>query len=173
MVHRGCAKSYAKWADMHVVWRGSPPIGYNNQFRIFNQKLTMCQKIEMFFARFFFEVIYLGFISHIPLLGGLLGLLLPQTRCTQWYEYTVTLRNMRFGGSQPFFDKEFTLCGYIGAWYTVACCGCCEGPLKKWVDSNVRMGEPVYDAELAEDLTPGPDSPLPRRLGEAASTNIA
>ena len=35
--------------------------------------------------------------------------------------YTVQLSNMRFGGSEPKFNEEFSYCNYIGKFYTV--CG--------------------------------------------------
>lgn len=41
--------NYNRWLDRHLVWQGgTPPGGYNNQFRIFNDMLTCGQKLKMF-----------------------------------------------------------------------------------------------------------------------------
>ena len=44
---RCCAKknSYERWLDRSLVWVGKPPSGFNNQFRIFDEKLQCCQKV--------------------------------------------------------------------------------------------------------------------------------
>lgn len=44
---RCCAKknSYERWLDRSLVWVGKPPTGFNNQFRIFDEKMKLCQKV--------------------------------------------------------------------------------------------------------------------------------
>lgn len=44
---RCCAKknSYERWLDRSLVWVGKPPSGFNNQFRIFDEKMKLCQKV--------------------------------------------------------------------------------------------------------------------------------
>ena len=79
------------------------------------------------------------------IIGGLwpFGLVLP------WYLYTVKLSNMKFGGSDPTFVKEFTWCEYIIKYYTIGCCGFCGQPVKVWVDKCIVMGEPTFDQDMA------------------------
>ena len=48
---RCCAKknSYERWLDRSLVWVGKPPSGFNNQFRIFDEKMKLCQKVAKFY----------------------------------------------------------------------------------------------------------------------------
>ena len=39
--------NYNRWLDRHLVWKGGTPAGYNDQFRIFDDKLTCPQKFKM------------------------------------------------------------------------------------------------------------------------------
>ena len=79
------------------------------------------------------------------IIGGLwpFGLVLP------WYLYTVKLGNMKFGGSDPTFVKEFAWCNYIIKYYTIGICGLCGQPVKVWVDKCIVMGEPKFDQDMA------------------------
>ena len=128
------------------MWQGVPPAGYNNQFRIFDEKLTMCQKVRVFFVQLVLNLLG-GIFSFIPIIGSVwpFGQILP------WYLYTVKLSNMKFGGSDPYFDKEMSWSNYIYKYYTIAVCGLCGMALKRWVDANVRMGEVKFDEEMAKE----------------------
>jgi len=118
------------------MWHGTPPPGYNNQFRIFDNKLPFCEKFKIIMVQLLlFPLIF------VPLLGQI----------RPWYTYKTRLRNMKFGGSDPYFAKEFTLCEYISKYCTVGACGCCGMALKRWVDTNIRMGEPKFDKDMAEE----------------------
>ena len=128
--------NYGRWLDRHIMWQGKPPPGYNNQFRIFDNKFSLCQKFRIFMLQ-----LLLSLLSFVPFAS----LILP------WYNYKIRLRNMKFGGSDPYFDKGFTVTQYIAKWCTVGACGCCGMALKRWVDTNIRMGEPTFDEEMAAE----------------------
>ena len=46
---RCCSKkaSFERWLDRSLVWVGKAPRGFNNQFRIFDKKLTLIQKASL------------------------------------------------------------------------------------------------------------------------------
>ena len=68
------------------------------------------------------------------------------------YVYTMLLSNYLFGGSKPHFDKaKYTYCKFIHAYYVKAVFGICKGKLKKWVDSCIVMGAPVFDPDHDAD----------------------
>ena len=135
---RCCSKrtNYGRWLDRHIMWQGKPPPGYNNQFRIFDDKLSLCQKFQIFMLQ-----LLLSLLTFVPFANQILP----------WYNYKTRLRNMKFGGSDPYFDKGFTVMQYITKWCTVGACGCCGTALKRWVDTNIRMGEPKFDEEMAAE----------------------
>jgi hypothetical protein len=144
--------NYNRWLDRHLVWEGStPPGGYNNQFRVFDDILTCGQKLKMFGLNALG-----GCLSIIPIIGALW----PVAQVAQWYRYKLDLRNMKFGGSQPFFVKEFTACNYIYKYYTIGVCGLCAMPVKKYVDTCIMLGKPEFDeAMAAEDKAADAGSP--------------
>jgi len=143
--------NYNRWLDRHLVWEGGTPPGYNNQFRVFDDILTCCQKLKMIGLNALG-----GCLSIIPILGALW----PVAQFAQWYRYKLDLRNMKFGGSQPEFIKEFTACNYIYKYYTVGICGLCGMPLKRYVDTCIRLGAPKFDeAMAAEDKEADAGSP--------------
>jgi hypothetical protein len=43
----------------------------------------------------------------------------PIAQILDVYTYKVKLSNMKFGGSDPYFGKEFTYCNYVVKFYTV------------------------------------------------------
>ena len=135
---RCCSKrtNYGRFLDRHIMWQGKPPPGYNNQFRIFDEKFTMCQKFKIFMLR-----LLLSLLSFVPFVNQILP----------WYNYKTRLSNMKFGGSDPFFAKEFTVVQYVSKYCTVGACGCCATALKRWVDAKIRMGEPKFDEEMAAE----------------------
>ena len=144
--------NYNRWLDRHLVWEGStPPGGYNNQFRVFDDILTCGQKLKMFGLNALG-----GCLSIIPIIGALW----PVAQVAQWYRYKLDLNNMKFGGSQPFFIKEFTACNYTIKFYTISVCGLCAMPVKKYVDTCIKLGEPKFDeAMAAEDKVADAASP--------------
>ena len=95
------------------------------------------------------------------IVGGLwpFGLVLP------WYLYTVKLGNMKFGGADPAFVKEFTWCNYIIKYYTIGICGLCGQPVKVWVDKCIVMGEPKFDKDMANQDSQA-DSANPNELSQ-------
>ena len=119
--------NYNRWLDRHLVWKGGTPKGYNNQFRVFDDKLTCVQNLKMF---------------GLNALGGCLGIfpiigaLWPVAQVAQWYRYKLDLLNMKFGGAQPFFVKEFTACNYTIKYYTIGVCGLCSMPVKKYTSTR-------------------------------------
>lgn len=137
---RCCSKrtNYGRFLDRHIMWQGKPPPGYNNQFRIFDDKFSMCQKFQIFMLQ-----LLLSLLTFVPFVNQILP----------WYNYKTSLSNMKFGGSDPFFAKEFTVCEYISKYCTVGACGCCccGTALKRWVDTKIRMGEPKFDEEMAAE----------------------
>jgi hypothetical protein len=157
--------NYNRWLDRHLVWKGGTPKGYNNQFRVFDDKLTCVQNLKMF---------------GLNALGGCLGIfpiigaLWPVAQVAQWYRYKLDLLNMKFGGAQPFFVKEFTACNYTIKYYTIGVCGLCSMPVKKYVDTCIKLGEPTFDkdmaAEDAEADAANPDSAPPATV-EMQATN--
>ena len=102
------------------------------------------------------------------IVGGLwpFGLLLP------WYLYTVNLSNMKFGGSDPTFSKEFTRCNYIIKHYTIGCCGLCGQKVKVWVDKCIVMGAPRFDQDMAERDAQA-DSANPNELNQRFANQSA
>ena len=42
------SETYTKWLDSKRQWIGVPPPGYNNHFRIFYNKGTLCQRITYY-----------------------------------------------------------------------------------------------------------------------------
>ena len=102
------------------------------------------------------------------IIGGLwpFGLVLP------WYLYTVKLGNMKFGGSDPTFVKEFTWCNYIIKYYTIGICGLCGQPVKVWVDKCIVMGEPTFDQEMANQDSQA-DSVNPNELSQRFTNQLA
>ena len=157
--------NYNRWLDRHLVWKGGTPKGYNNQFRVFDDKLTCVQNLKMF---------------GLNALGGCLGIfpiigaLWPVAQVAQWYRYKLDLLNMKFGGAQPFFVKEFTACNYTIKYYTIGVCGLCSMPVKKYVDTCIKLREPTFDkdmaAEDAEADAANPDSAPPATV-EMQATN--
>ena len=138
-----CAKkaNYERWLDRSLEWVGKPPVDpkgnrYNNQFRIFDKKMTLCQKIRVFFVSLLLTLCG-GFLSFLPLVGGFW----PASQLLQVYLYKVQLSNMKFGGADPYFGPEFTYCNYIVKFYTIGMCGLCGGALKRWVDAQIILGE--------------------------------
>ena len=144
--------NYNRWLDRHLVWQGgTPPGGYNNQFRIFNDMLTCGQKLKMFGLNALG-----GCLSIVPIIGALW----PVAQVAQWYRYKLDLNNMKFGGSQPLFIKEFTACNYTIKFYTIGVCGLCAMPVKKYVNTCIKLGEPKFDeAMAAEDKVADAASP--------------
>ena len=102
------------------------------------------------------------------IVGGLwpFGLVLP------WYLYTVNLSNMKFGGSDPTFSKEFTRCNYIIKHYTIGCCGLCGQKVKVWVDKCIVMGAPKFDQDMA-DRDAQADSANPNELSQRFANQSA
>ena len=102
------------------------------------------------------------------IVGGLwpFGLVLP------WYLYTVNLSNMKFGGSDPTFSKEFTRCNYIVKHYTIGCCGLCGQKVKVWVDKCIVMGAPKFDQDMA-DRDAQADSANPNELNQRFANQSA
>lgn len=145
---RCCSKkaSFERWLDRSLVWVGKAPRGFNNQFRIFDKKLTLIQKIKRFVV---VAVLFAlgGFLKYVPIVGGFW----PVGQLLDAYMYKIQLSNMRFGGSEPKFNEEFSYCNYIGKFYTVGMCGLCGAALKKWVDAQIVMGEPTFDDEMAAE----------------------
>ena len=169
----------------------SCPKGYNDQFRVFDDKLTCVQKLKMFALNAFG-----GCVGIFPIIGALW----PVAQVAQWYRYKLDLLNMKFGGAQPFFVKEFTACNYTEfrvysslptanrlSWpykpclnytikyYTIGVCGLCSMPVKKYVDTCIKLGEPTFDKDMAaEDAAAdaaNPDSaPLSPTLTVGTST---
>ena len=82
-----------------------------------------------------------------------------------WYLYTVKLGNMKFGGADPAFVKEFTWCNYIIKYYTIGICGLCGQPVKVWVDKCIVMGEPKFDKDMANQDSQA-DSANPNELSQ-------
>jgi len=152
--------SYGRWLDRHVLWQGAPPRGYNNQFRIFDEKLACSQLVKVYLFGLLLSLCG-GCLYMIPIVGGLwpFGLALP------WYMYTVKLDNMKFGGADPTFVKEFTWCNYIYKYYTIGICGLCGQPVKVWVDKCIVMGEPTFDKDMANRDSQA-DSANPNELSE-------
>ena len=134
--------NYNRWLDRHLVWKGGTPAGYNDQFRIFDDKLTCPQKFKMVLLNAFG-----GLLSYIPILGAFW----PIAQIAQWYRYKLDLYNMKFGGAQPFFVKDFTMCNYMIKYYTVGVCGICAMPVKRYVDTCIKLGEPTIDEEMAAE----------------------
>jgi len=147
-----CGKktNYNRWLDTKVKWRGAPPPGYNQQFRIFFTKLTCCQKIKREAMILVLNFVFGGAASKIPLVGpfipvSLLGMYVDV------FTYRMLLSNYRFGGSKPHFNKKMSWCNYIYAYYVVACLGLCMMKLKRWVDAKIEMGPPVFEAGFDDD----------------------
>jgi len=130
----------------------SCPKGYNDQFRVFDDKLTCVQKLKMFALNAFG-----GCVGIFPIIGAPW----PVAQVAQWYRYKLDLLNMKFGGAQPFFVKEFTACNYTEfrvysslptanrlSWpykpclnytikyYTIGVCGLCSMPVKKYTSTR-------------------------------------
>jgi len=145
---RCCAKknSYERWLDRSLVWVGKPPSGFNNQFRIFDEKMKLCQKIRIYGFSILLTMCG-GFLKYVPLIGGLW----PVGQILEVYLYKVKLSNMKFGGSDPYFGPEFTYCNYVVKFYTIAICGLCGMPLKKWVDAQIELSKPQFDQEMADE----------------------
>lgn len=129
--------------DFVRCWQA--PDGYNDQFRIFDKTLTSSQKLNIFIAEVVLGAIG-GVVSWIPVVGAFV----PTGQILMWYEYTVQLSNMKFGGADPFFDDEFTACAYMVNYYQIGWCGLRAGKLRQWVDSCIRMGKPTFDDEMAQ-----------------------
>ena len=150
--------NYYRWLDRHLVWKGGTPEGFNDQFRIFDDKLTCPQKFKMVLLNAFG-----GLLSYIPILGAFW----PIAQVAQWYRYKLDLYNMKFGGAQPFFVKDFTVCTYIIKYYTIGVCGICAMPVKRYVDTCIKLGEPTVDEEMAaEDAAAdeaNPEDALPQQ----------
>ena len=142
---------YNRWLDRHLVWQGGTPKGYNEQFRVFDDKLTCVQKLKMFGLN-----LAGGCLSIFPIVGALW----PVAQIAQWYRYKLDLLNMKFGGAQPYFVEEFTACNYTMKYYTIGVCGLCSMPVKKYVDTCIKMGEPTFDKDMAaEDKVADAGSP--------------
>jgi hypothetical protein len=56
-----------------------------------------------------------GFLKYVPIVGGFW----PVGQILDAYMYKIQLKNMRFGGSTPKFNDEFTYMNYIVKFYTV------------------------------------------------------
>jgi hypothetical protein len=68
--------NYNRWLDRHLVWEGGTPAGYNNQFRVFDGKLTCVQLLKMFVLNALG-----GCLSIFPIIGALW----PVAQVAQWY----------------------------------------------------------------------------------------
>ena len=86
--------------------------------------------------------------------------------------YTVKLDNMKFGGADPTFVKEFTWCNYIYKYYTIGICGLCGQPVKVWVDKCIVMGEPTFDKDMANRDSQA-DSANPNELSQRFTNQLA
>lgn len=152
-----CGKkvNYNRWLDSKIKWRGAPPPGYNQQFRVFFTKLTCVQKIKVAVLELFLSPFYV--VKSIPLIGPIIPVSIIGMY-VDVFKYKETLKNYRFGGSTPSFSDEFTFMKYVKAYYFKACLGMCKMPLKKWVDSCIVMGKPVleegFDDDAPEDEPP-------------------
>lgn len=144
-----CSKriSYKRWLDRHINWSGKVPSGYNAQFRIFDDSFRCVQKIKILCVWLVFGVLLGGVVSYIPIVRSFW----VPSLALEFYKYTLTLSNMRFGGSQPHFAPKFTFCNYFIAYYTIGICGFCSGRVKRWVDSLIVMGAPFVDEEMQRD----------------------
>lgn len=143
--------NYNRWLDRHLVWKGGTPMGYNDQFRIFDDKLTCFQRFKLALLN-----VFGGFLSYVPIIGAFW----PIAQVAQWYRYKLDLYNMKFGGANPFFVKDFTMCTYTCKYYTIGVCGLCAMPVKRYVDSCIKLGEATVDEEMAaEDAAADEENP--------------
>ena len=142
-------KSYNKWLDQNVEWDGLPPPGCNNDFMIFDDKLSFIQKILLMFVDLFF-----GFAPFFQVIASYLG-------------YKMRLKNLTFGGITPQFVPEFTF-GLMLKHYLKSCCyffGLCAAKEKKFVDMNI--GPLVVDVEAAGAGITAPSGMAPTYLAPA------
>lgn len=143
--------NYNRWLDRHLVWKGGTPMGFNDQFRIFDDKLTCFQRFKLALLN-----VFGGFLSYVPIIGAFW----PIAQVAQWYRYKLDLYNMKFGGAQPSFVKGFTMCTYTCKYYTIGVCGLCAMPVKRYVDSCIQLGKPEVDEEMAaEDAAADEENP--------------
>ena len=170
-----CGKktSYTRWLDTKIKWRGAPPPGFNQQFRVFHTKLSCVQKIKVRLLVLLLSPFYGA--TKIPIIGGftptaVIGLFVDK------YVYTLNLSNFLFGGSKPSFDmKKFTFCNYVHAFYVKAIFGICKGKLVRWIDSCVVMGAPTFDPEHDADAPedePNPDGSTPAPAAADPATPV-
>ena len=159
-----CGKktNYDRWLDSKIRWRGLPPPGYNQQFRVFHTKLKCVQKIKVSILGIFLGPF--SIVTKIPLVGSLTPTA-PIGMYLDVYGYRLILSNFLFGGSVPYFDKQFTWCNYVYHYYVTAIFGLCGMKLKRWVDLQVLMGtptlDPEHDADAPED-EPAIDNAAPK-----------
>lgn len=152
-----CGKkiNYERWLDSKIKWRGNPPPGYNNQFRIFKVKLSCCQKLKLGCMLIPFYICCGPFwlLSLIPFIGALVPTSL-MGYYVDFKQYKMQLSNYRFGGSKPVFDKKKYryCCKYLHAFYCLGCFGLCKKPFLRWLDSCVMMGDPVVDPSFDDDV---------------------
>ena len=165
----GSKISYDRWLDTHIQWSGdAPPTGYNKQFRIFHTRLSCKQQLRVAILALLLSPFYL--LKSIPIFGALMPLAIIGM-LVDVYRYRVTLRNYRFGGSQPHFDQRFTFWAYVRGYYGKTFLGVYKKPLTKWVDSCIVMGTPVLDPAF-EDGAPSDEPSTDRggaQMGRAAS----
>ena len=174
-----CGKktNYDRWLDTKIRWRGAPPPGFNQQFRVFFTKLRCVQKLKKALVLFMLNICG-GAAAKIPLVGPLIPVA-PIGMYADVFVYRMLLSNYLFGGSQPYFDKEFTWCNYVYHYYVTAILGMCGMKLKRWVDKQIRMGEakhdPEHDADAPEDepaVDAAPSAAPPKNAaGSAASVS--
>jgi hypothetical protein len=118
-----CAKNmYEKWLDSKLTWKDSAPDGFtNDNFQIFLDKLSFCEKLQSMLLVFLFGLIP-GFQ---PVL--------------MYWAYTKRLPHLKIGSVHPNFDSDFTVSGFFCVWLSTICGLCGTRKLKRYADTNIRF----------------------------------
>jgi len=119
-----CGETYPKWLDSKLQWIGAPPPGYNNHFRIFFNKGSLCERITYYITSILLFTLF-----------GWLPFFRPIFLC--WH-YKQMVSRLVFGGSQVTLDSGYDVCSFYGA-YCASCCGCCGHRILVFVDSHLRF----------------------------------
>jgi hypothetical protein len=119
-----CGETYPKWLDSKLQWIGNPPPGYNNHFRIFFNKGSLCERITYYITS-----------TILFTLFGWLPFFRPIFLC--WH-YQQMVSRLVFGGSQATLDSGYNVGSFFGA-YLASCCGCCGHRILVFVDSHLHL----------------------------------
>jgi Ca2+-binding EF-hand superfamily protein len=111
---RCCARhTFEEWLDKHLVWRRTPPDGFNDDFKYFSAKLTYAEVLAAFL---------MVLLSPVTLFLGLPFVYL--------YVQKKWLQKVRFGGRTPVFKNS--------VWKNVLK-NVCRGKLFQTMDENITF----------------------------------